>query len=234
MTDPEPLRPAVLIPTYNNAGTLGEVLEGVLERIDRAFVVDDGSTDDTAGVLECFAGRVEVHRREQNGGKGSALRDGFRLLADTGCTHAITMDADGQHFAHDLPVFLEAVSNDRDALFVGQRDMQGAGAPLRSRFGLQCSNRAFRLLTGVKLRDTQAGFRAYPLDAVQALDLRGCHYDLEMEVLIKAAWSGMPIQPVIIDVSYAPTHGRVSRFRPVTDFARIGWMALRLLSDRRS
>ena len=128
MTDPEPLRPAVLIPTYNNAGTLGEVLEGVLERIDRAF----------------------------------------------------------------------------------------------------------RLLTGVKLRDTQAGFRAYPLDAVQALDLRGCHYDLEMEVLIKAAWSGMPIQPVIIDVSYAPTHGRVSRFRPVTDFARIGWMALRLLSDRRS
>lgn len=223
---------AVLIPAFNNAVTLADAIEGALKHVETVLVVDDGSTDDTRAILEELSGRIDVHTHPTNRGKGVALRHGFDVLTTKGFSYAISMDADGQHFADDLPRFVEAVRERPGALAVGERNMQTAGAPRRSLFGLWFSNLSLRVLGGVRMKDSQAGFRAYPLAGIRDLDLRGTRYDLELEVLIKAARKGIPLIAVPIQCSYRPQGGRVSHFRPVRDFCHIGRQVLKLVFSR--
>ncbi|MBI4586661.1 MAG: glycosyltransferase family 2 protein [Planctomycetes bacterium] len=228
MTGPLLLKIAALIPTYNNARTLGSVVERTLRQIADVLVVDDGSTDDTPAILQSFGGRIRAHRHPRNQGKGCALRSGFEILGEQGFAYAIALDSDGQHFPEDLPRFFEAMAQQPGALILGQRDMIGSGSPGKSRFGLWFSNRALRLLTGVRLADSQTGFRAYPLEEVRRLDLRGRRFDLELEALVRLARRGVPIVSIPIQVSYQPEGGRVSHFRPVRDFLQIGMQMARL------
>ena len=114
----------------------------------------------------------------------------------------------------------------------GTRSVVGGGAPRRSLFGLWFSNTVLRRLGGARLKDSQAGFRAYPLAEISGLKLRGTRYDLELEVLIKAAWKGLPLIPIPIQCSYEPEGGRVSHFRPVRDFCQIGLQILRLVVSK--
>lgn len=221
---------AALVPTYNNAHTLKSVIEGVLEQGLHLVVVDDGSTDGTDAILEEFRGRVVVERHDRNRGKGCALRLGFDRLREQGYTHAISLDADGQHYPEDLPRFVEAIRQEPGALHVGERDMKSIGAPRRSLFGLWFSNFSLRCLGHQRLRDSQAGFRAYPLNELEPLGLRGTRYDLELEVLIRGARAGIPLRAVPIQCSYSPDGGRVSHFRPVRDFCQIGLQVLRLIT----
>ncbi len=232
MSSPE-IRAAALIPTFNNERTLADVVERTLREMPDVLVVDDGSGARTAEVLERFGGRIRRLRHERNFGKGRALRTGFAHLAEAGFTHAIALDSDGQHYPEDLPAFRDAIAREPDAVFVGERDMTGSGAPRKSRFGLWFSNRSLRLLAGASLRDSQCGFRAYPLAGVIGLGLRGDRYDLELEVLIKATRKGLAIRPVPIRVTYAPEGGRISHFRPVRDFLQIAGQVARILADRR-
>lgn len=232
MTTSAPPNVAVLIPTFNNAVTLADAIEGALKHVETVLVVNDGSTDATRDVIEGFSGRIEVHTHPVNRGKGVALRHGFEVLAGKGFSYAISMDADGQHFAEDLPRFVEAIRAKPGSLAVGERDMDEAGAPRRSLFGLWFSNLSLRVLGGVRLKDSQAGFRAYPLAGVSDLGLRGTRFDLELEVLIKAARRGIPLVAVPIHCSYSPQGGRVSHFRPVRDFCQIGGRVLRLMFSR--
>ncbi len=216
------MQPAALIPNYDNGRTLRDVIERTLAVLPDVLVVDDGSNDDSWNVIESFGTRIRTVRHPVNLGKGAALRDGFAALFAAGFTHAIALDADGQHFPEDLPRLLAASAAEPDALVVGARDLGAAHAPRRSRFGLWCSNTALRLLRGVRVDDSQSGFRSYPLAAITRLDLRGVRYDLEMEALFEAARAGVPIRSVPIRVTYAPEGGRVSHFRPVRDFLQIG------------
>ena len=225
-------RISALIPTYNNCRTLQSVVERTLQQLPAVLVVDDGSTDDTAAILRGFGERIRVHRHPQNQGKGAALRHGFQILRSAGCDYAIAVDSDGQHFPEDIPRFLEKLSQQPGAMLLGSRDMIGVGAPGKSRFGLWFSNRALRFLTGLRLDDSQTGFRAYPLEAISRLDLQGQRFDLELEVLVKLAWQGVPILSVPIQVSYQPEGGRVTHFRPVRDFMQISLQMARLARRR--
>jgi glycosyltransferase involved in cell wall biosynthesis len=227
------VRAAALIPDYNNSRTLPDVLERTLAVLPEVLVIDDGSTDDSWKVIESFGERVRSLRHPVNMGKGRALRDGFSHLAAGGFSHAVALDADGQHFPEDIPLFLEASARFPDAIIVGERNMREAGAPLGSRFGLWCSNSALRIFRGVRIRDSQCGFRSYPLPAVSKLDLRGDRYDFEMEVLLEAARAGIPIRAVTIRVTYEPAGGRVTHFRPVRDFLQIAGRVARSLRPRR-
>ncbi len=215
------VRPAALIPTYDNARTVGQVVEGALSKISDVLVVDDGSTDGTGEVLDRFGSRIRLLRHPRNLGKGRSLRDGFALLAGAGFTHAIALDGDGQHFPEDIPAFAEAGARSPEAIFVGERDLVSAGAPRKNRFGLRCSNATLRWFAGIRVGDSQCGFRSYPLGAVARLDLRGDRYDLELEVLVKAARAGIPVRSLPIRITYDPEGGRVSHFRPVRDFLQI-------------
>jgi glycosyltransferase involved in cell wall biosynthesis len=108
----------VIIPTFNNASTIENVIEGVLKYSNNIIVVDDGSTDDTSQVLEKFE-TIDVITYEKNIGKGWAIRQGFKRALSKGFDYAITIDSDGQHFPDDLPLFIETIAKNPDSLIIG-------------------------------------------------------------------------------------------------------------------
>lgn len=210
----------VVIPTYNNAGTVGRVVAETLRCCDDVIVVDDGSTDDTARILEEISG-ITVLTSNRNHGKGHALKTGFKKALDMGFAYAITIDADGQHYPADIALFFDANRRHPGALIVGNRRLQGVDRSKGSSFANKFSNFWFRVQTGIALPDTQTGYRLYPLHKLYGLRLLTSRYEAELELLVFAAWHGVEVVPIDIDVYYPPREERVSHFRPGTDFARI-------------
>ena len=208
-----------LIPTFNNAGTVADVVRRTLERIGDVMVVNDGSTDDTLEQLEPFKDRIILISYPQNKGKGGALKEGFREALKRGFTHAVTLDSDGQHFPEDLPAILEAIAADPEALIVGSRNLRSDGMPGGNTFANRFSNFWFSLYTLQKLPDTQTGFRAYPLNRLPSLKVLTARYEAELELLVLSAWRGVRLRSVPVRVAYP--EDRVSSFRPGADFARI-------------
>jgi glycosyltransferase involved in cell wall biosynthesis len=210
----------VIIPTYNNEKTLEEVIIRVLEYTDRIIVVNDGSTDRTAQILETFS-NLNVIRLPENKGKGYALRQGFKEAARQGFLYAITIDSDGQHLPQDLPKFVEKAVSEPKALIIGARDLDQAGIPGGTSFGNRFSNFWTMVETGFKLPDTQSGYRLYPLEKLGKMRFLTRRFEFEIEVLVKAAWKGIKLTSVPVGVVYQKKGERVSHFRPFTDFARI-------------
>ena len=154
----------VTIPTFNNAGTVADVVARAQAYCEDVFVVLDGCTDDTAARLEALPEKPRLIFIGQNKGKGNALKEGFRQAREAGFAYAITLDADGQHYPEDIPLFLEANRQHPDALIVGCRQgLKEATRSKGSRFANAFSNFWFCLQTGIPLRDTQTGYRLYPL-----------------------------------------------------------------------
>ncbi len=216
----ERLNVCVLIPTYNNAKTVGQVITDVLAYTSNVIVVNDGSTDNTPAILKLFP-QIEVLGYEQNVGKGWALRKGFEFATQKGYDYAITIDSDGQHFAKDLPVFLEKLENTKDAIVIGARNMNQASVPGKSSFGHKFSNFWFWVETGIKAPDTQSGYRLYPICLLKESTFYTRKFEFEIEVLVMSAWRGIKIDSVPVTVYYAPKETRVSHFRPFQDFSRI-------------
>jgi glycosyltransferase involved in cell wall biosynthesis len=214
------LRCCIIVPTFNNAQTLGAVIEGLYEFTSHIIVVNDGSTDQTRKTLENYPG-LTVISYTRNRGKGYALRTGFKKAMDLGYDYAITIDSDGQHLPEDLPVLLDHISTNPGALLLGSRNLDQDGIPKGTTFGNRFSNFWFYVETGLKLPDTQSGFRLYPLKKLANTRFFTRRFEFEIEVLVRAAWKGIRIIPVAVNVHYPPKSERVSHFRPFTDFARI-------------
>ena len=212
-------RVCVMIPTFNNSRTIGKVIEDVQQFTDQIIVINDGSTDDTKEILSKYA--IDVVTHERNKGKGMALRSGFRRALERNFDFAISIDSDGQHFADDLPKFIAALNVHSHAIIIGARNMEQAGVPGKSSFGNNFSNFWFRLETGIKVSDTQSGYRLYPVSALRNFTFVTRKYEFEIEVLVRAAWSGIEITEVPVKVFYAGKDERVSHFRPFRDFTRI-------------
>lgn len=218
--DFERLRMCVIIPTYNNAATLAGVIRDVAAYTHHIIVVNDGSTDNTAEILEGFSG-IRAVQYPRNAGKGMALRRGFKKALEEGYEYAITIDSDGQHFAKDLPLFIEKLDKDGPALIMGARNMNQESVPGKSSFGNKFSNFWFKVETGIDCPDTQTGFRLYPIGKLRNMRFFTRKYEFEIEVLVRAAWKGIPVTSVPVSVYYAPPETRVSHFRPFKDFSRI-------------
>jgi glycosyltransferase involved in cell wall biosynthesis len=214
------LKACVLLPTYNNAGTLEQVIRDVLQFTSNIIVVNDGSTDATDDILaECPTLKVIAYTPNQ--GKGFALRTGLRAAADAGYDYAIAMDSDGQHYASDIPVFLDEIQKTPGALLVGARNMKVENVPTKSSFGNRFSNFWFWFNTHIKLPDTQSGYRLYPVQRIGRKRYFTRKYEFEIEVLVRAAWAGIPVRAVPVSVYYPPADERISHFRPFKDFTRI-------------
>lgn len=218
-------RPAVIAPTYNNAGTLADVLDRIAAQGLHVIVVNDGSTDATPDLLRArstgphaAATTVLTHRR--NRGKGTALKTGFAAATRAGFTHAVTIDTDGQLDPEEIPLLLAAARRSPDALVLGRRDPRGPGYPVKSRMGRSVSNAFVRLESGIRVSDSQCGFRVYPLGLVNAVGLCMDHYGLETEVITRAGWAGCRIEEVPVTCRYLPPARRVSHFRPFQDTVR--------------
>jgi glycosyltransferase involved in cell wall biosynthesis len=213
------MRICAVIPTFNNDRTLSEVIDDVLGHVAAVIVVNDGSTDRTAAVLEKYGGRITVISYPVNRGKGYALRKAFRYALGKGFTHAIAIDSDGQHFAADIPNFLATAAERPDALIIGNRNLSQENMPRKNTFANRFSNFWFTLQTGRRLADTQTGFRLYPLEKTGKMRLFTRRYETELEILVRSAWNGIPFVPIAVNVRYTPD--RVTHFRPFADFVRI-------------
>lgn len=214
-------RLCVIIPTYNNVGTLPAVIEDVARYTSNIIVVNDGSTDNTEIIATSFSFAHYVGYTN-NVGKGWALRKGFEKAISLGYDYAITIDSDGQHFAKDIPVFLEKLEKTDDAIIIGARNLNQENMPGRNTFGNRFSNFWFKVETGINMPDTQSGYRLYPVKHFKNTRFFTRKYEFEIEVLVRAAWKGLKIESVPISVYYAPRGERITHFRPFKDFFRIG------------
>lgn len=213
-----------VIPTYQNAKTLLKVVADVHRVVDTVFVVDDGSNDGTAALLDKATGNErpeKVLTHPKNCGKGAALKTGLTHARQQGFRYAVTVDADGQHRADDIPALLKAVEEEPDALAIGSRGLQHENMPAKSAFANRFSNFWFALQTLQRLPDTQSGLRVYPLRRLHGLRWMSARYEAELTLLVFSAWAGVKLLPVPVSVYYPPRDQRVTHFRPGRDFTRI-------------
>lgn len=213
-----------VIPTYQNAKTLLKIVADVHRVVDTVFVVDDGSNDGTAALLDKATGNErpeKVLTHPKNCGKGAVLKTGLTYARQQGFRYAVTVDADGQHRADDIPALLKAVEEEPDALAIGSRGLQHENMPAKSTFANRFSNFWFALQTLQRLPDTQSGLRIYPLRRLHGLRWMSARYEAELTLLVFSAWAGVKLLPVPVSVYYPPRDQRVTHFRPGRDFTRI-------------
>ena len=232
------LNACVVMPTYNNGGTLQDVVERVLAYCGDVIVVNDGCTDGSSDLLASFGDRITVVDYGHNRGKGYALRRGFEKARELGFDYALTLDSDGQHFPEDIPVFVDALEDCLKAIpnpdknkgalplvnivmIVGSRNLNQENMPSGNTFANKFSNFWFKVQTGISLPDTQTGYRLYSMKSLPCLALLTSRYEAELELLVFSAWRGVDLIPVKINVFYPKDEERVTHFRPFWDFFRI-------------
>ena len=228
-------RACVLIPTYNNPATIREVVLRACAHVPDVIVVDDGSGPEARAVLEAIAaeGLAHVHHRATNGGKGAAVKDGLRVAAERGITHALQVDADGQHDLDDIPKLLDASRAQPDALVLAS-PLFDESAPKARRMGREIT----RFWTNVEaggtvITDPMCGFRVYPVAAALATNTRGDAMDFDPEIAVRLVWAGLAVVNIPTRVRYiSREQGGVSHFRMVRDNALISWMHTRLVLTR--
>jgi glycosyltransferase involved in cell wall biosynthesis len=216
----------IVIPVYNHSKTLRDVVIRALEVHDAVMVVDDGSTD---GGIDTLAG-LDVHivQHGSNRGKGAAILTAAKACRQLGMTHIATIDADGQHDPVEIRSFIPKVHSEPFSVIVGKRNLKTRDVPGLTKFGRHFSNFWFRLQTGQALGDTQSGFRVYPLVVLENLRLREKRFAFEVEILVKAAWAGVKLQEVDINVFYPTADKRISHFRVFGDNLKISLLNTKL------
>ncbi len=225
------MKPCLLIPIYDHGREIPGVLEALAVHGLPCLVIDDGSAAPTRNALETLAAKhpwVEVHRRERNGGRGAALKTGYRLAQRRGFSHAIQLDADGQHDPADVPRFLAAAAKDPEALLLGA-PVFDASIPKSRLYGRQLSRGMVWGLTGsFQVEDPLCGFRGIPLAATVALldaTPTGDHMEFDPEFVIAHVWRGTVVRNLPTRVVYDPMG--LSHFDMLRDNARLSWVYTR-------
>jgi glycosyltransferase involved in cell wall biosynthesis len=227
---------AIIIPVYNHEQRVADVVRHALKLGFPLFVVDDGSTDSTFDRIRHMAG-VTVIRHEKNRGKGAAIKTGF-VAAAAVADWAITIDADGQHdpdnaldLVHAIPD--SALNAGPRPIVIGMRaNMIGDDVPWTSRFGRKFSNFWVRASGGPRVKDSQSGFRIYPLPQCMKMKVKADRFQFEVEILARAGWLHFPVIEAPVSVSYTPGTPRISHFRPFVDFWRNSGTFMRLIFQR--
>jgi glycosyltransferase involved in cell wall biosynthesis len=218
------------IPLYNNRKTIKSVVEGALKSGLDILVVDDGSDDGGAELLEPLGVSVLVHSR--NMGKGKTISSAAGWAQERAFSHIITIDADGQHDPSDIGKFVDKIMENPKQIIVGARDMAAANAPFSSRLGKCLSNFWLKIIAGTTLPDSQCGFRAYPLNALNMTECRSSRYDYEIEILVRSSWAGYGVDSVNVSVEYTKETNKASHFKPWLDNFRCAKIFASLLLRR--
>jgi hypothetical protein len=206
----------VVVPCYEGASTVAEVVRGARAQGLSVVVVDDGSKDSSAVVAG--AAGATVLRHPANRGKGAALASGFAWARQHGEDAVLSMDADGQHDPAEIPALIQAHEAHPEALVIGVRSFAPADMPRRSRVGNRISTWWISRFAGQRYRDTQSGFRVYPR-ALFDVPLRSTKFDTETELLLRAAKMKLPLVEVPIRTIYGPGH--VTHFHGFRDTLRV-------------
>jgi glycosyltransferase involved in cell wall biosynthesis len=212
-------RPVALVPAYEVASTVGRVVLGIRDSVERVIVVDDGSTDATADEAE--RARAEVLRLPANGGKGAALRAGLELALASEATHVAFVDADGQHDPADLPKLL-AAARAGEEFVIGSRMAEPDSIPAYRYRTNEIGSRILSRMTGLEIEDAQSGYRVVAADVLRRLRLNARGYIIETEILLKAA----PHLKRFCQVPVRAIYGGPSHYRPFRDTWVISWGAV--------
>ncbi len=217
-------RYAVIIPALNAERTLRQVVVDARAQLEPVVVIDDGSRDATGDVAR--AAGASVIRHDVNRGKGGALKTGFRWAMENGFDGVITLDADGQHLASEIPKFLrERERSGADLIIGGRSHLFGEMLPRRrtaNRFSAACIAWA----SGVPITDSQSGFRFYSANVIRNLELRTNGFDMESEVIVRAGRGGFAIVTIPIDLGFVDGLA-TSHYKPLKDTLRIAWTVTR-------
>jgi glycosyltransferase involved in cell wall biosynthesis len=227
------VKPCLLIPIYNHGGTIAEVVASLAYLDLPCLIVDDGSDAETRAELDRLERRhawVEVLRLPRNGGRGVALKAGYRHAAARGMTHTLQLDADGQHAAADVPQFLKSAKENPAALVLGE-PIFDESAPKSRLYGRKLSQWLVWLETwSFAIHDPLYGFRCFPLaPTVALLDAvaTGDRMDFDVDVAVRLAWAGVPIENVPTRVVYH--EGGISHFQLFYDNVRLVALHTRLV-----
>jgi glycosyltransferase involved in cell wall biosynthesis len=212
------MRTCVLIPAFNEALYIADVVERARQHVVEVVVIDDGSSDGTADIART-AGATCL-QLSANCGKASALRTGIDYARKRNFTHVITLDGDGQHLPEDIPVMLRVAEETGADLIIGARSFDRTRMPRSRYFSNVIGSRLASALVGCEIRDSQSGFRLFRLDKLDEGKLRSRCYELEMEILIKMARSGCTIAHAPIRMVYDEGQAR-SKMKPVRDTVRV-------------
>ena len=210
----------IAVPVYNNKNTVKAVVQQCRSLMKHVLVIDDGSTDvDVSAHLGGLD--ITVLKHATNSGKGQAILTASRHVEAQGGEYMITIDADGQHTPRDIGKFLPVITEEHPAIIIGSRDFNTDHVPASSRFGRSFANFWLRIETGRIVDDCQSGFRAYPVRYLNQMKFKGVRYDFEAEVLAKAAWAGLAIKTVPVEVRYPKSEERMTSFKPFLDNLRL-------------
>jgi len=214
----------IVIPVFNNPKTIQKVLEDTLYLNLFIVVVDDGSDEPIDQLLNRNA-NITVLRHTTNQGKGKAIITGTKEAKKRGFKYIITVDADGQHYPSEVEKMIPLLKP--DTIVIGDRKFK-EDVPFSSKFGRSFSNFWIFIESGRWLRDTQSGFRAYPVSILN-LHLSQTRYDFEIEVIIKHIWAKGKVESIPIEVYYPPKGTRVSHFDKVEDNIRLSKLHSKLV-----
>lgn len=223
-------RPVAIIPVYNQPQCLAEVVADVRKLGLPVYLVDDGSDETTRSLCDRLAEPgVRVIHRTVNGGKGAAVIDGFKVAGRAGYTHALQIDADGQHDRAALPKLL-ALGQKYPCTLICGYPVYDETVPKARLFGRKLTNfwAAVNSLS-LSFEDAMCGLRLYPLDPVLGLVENakiGRRMEFDPEILVRLLWAGVRIKNIPVRVTY-PAEG-VSHFNALTDNVRISLMHAKL------
>jgi glycosyltransferase involved in cell wall biosynthesis len=212
---------AALVPAYNEAGTIADVVRGVLPFVSQVLVVDDGSTDGTGDHARVAGASVIAH--ESNRGKGTAVRTGLDHLLRRDLTHVVLLDGDLQHLPQETPCLLDAARETEADVVIGERRFDRATMPASRYHTNRIGSRALSWFVGVPVRDTQCGFRVFRVEALRRMRLSATGYEIETEMLVKLRRLGGRIVSAPVTAVY---NGRQSKLRPVRDTTRTCFLAV--------
>jgi glycosyltransferase involved in cell wall biosynthesis len=210
-----------LVPALNEARTIEQVIRGVAAHVREVVVVDDGSTDGTGAIAQRSGATVLRHSATQ--GKGAAVRTGLAyVLAQPRVTHVLLLDGDMQHLPTEAPRLIAAAATGAD-LVVGEREFDREAMPASRYYANYFGSRALSSFMGVRLGDTQCGYRLFRTDMLRRVQLRATGYDIETEMLVKVGRLGGTIEHVRVSAVYT---GAKSKLRPVRDTTRTCFRAV--------
>jgi glycosyltransferase involved in cell wall biosynthesis len=212
---------AALVPAYNEAATIGDVVRGVQPYVSRVLVVDDGSTDGTADEARGAGASVVAHAA--NLGKGHAVRTGLSHLLSSDITHVMLLDGDMQHLPDEAPRLLDAARTTGADVVIGERRFDLSDMPASRYHANRIGSRALSRFVGVPVDDTQCGFRVFRTGTLRQMRLSARGYDIETEMLIKLRRLGGRVASIPVSAVY---DGRRSKLRPIRDTTRTCFLAV--------
>jgi len=217
------MKTCVIIPTYNEAKAIGNIVSRVRQQGLEAVVIDDGSADDTAGIAR--ENGAVVLRNAVNEGKGASLIKGFTYALSRGFDAVVTMDGDGQHLPEEIPDFINSAESSKSGVFIGNRMSSTRNMPYIRVFTNRLMSWLISFTAGANIPDSQCGFRLIKKEVLDKIVLKTTKYETESEIIIQSARLGFNIESIPIKSVYEGEKSQINPFIDTLRFIRF-WFSL--------